>query len=73
LTPVRPPPPARDLPPAPTLLLAGDRDLSTPLEWAREEAAHAPRGRLIVVRGSGHSVQSQAPPPVRRAIATFLR
>jgi pimeloyl-ACP methyl ester carboxylesterase len=57
----------------PVLLLAGDHDLSTPLEWAREEAAHAPRGHLIVVHGSGHSVQSQAPPAVRRALAAFLR
>jgi pimeloyl-ACP methyl ester carboxylesterase len=72
-TPTRPPPPAGDLPPVPVLLLAGDRDLSTPLEWVRAEAARAPRGRLIVVRGSGHSVQAQAPPAVRRALAAFLR
>jgi pimeloyl-ACP methyl ester carboxylesterase len=57
----------------PVLLRAGDRALSTPLEWAREEAARAPRGRLIVVRGAGHSVQSQAPRAVRRAVAAFLR
>jgi pimeloyl-ACP methyl ester carboxylesterase len=72
-TPVRPPAPAGDLPAVPVLLLAGDRDLSTPLEWAREEAARAPRGRLLVVPGAGHSVQSQARPAVRRALAAFLR
>jgi pimeloyl-ACP methyl ester carboxylesterase len=71
-TPVRPPAGGGDLPPVPVLLLAGDRDLSTPLEWAREEAARAPRGRLIVVPGAGHSVQSQAPAHVRRALAAFL-
>ena len=47
----------------PTLLLAGDRDLSTPLPWAREQAAHTPHGRLVVVRGAGHSVQSRSPAP----------
>ncbi len=50
---------AADLPDVPTLLLAGDKDLSTPLEWARQEAAHAPGGKLVVVKGDGHSVQSQ--------------
>jgi pimeloyl-ACP methyl ester carboxylesterase len=58
-TPAPPPSPGGDLPPVPTLLLAGDRDLSTPLPWAREQAARTPRGRLVVVRGSGHSVQSR--------------
>ena len=42
-TPAPPAPRTGDLPPVPTLLLAGDRDLSTPLPWAREQAAHAPR------------------------------
>jgi pimeloyl-ACP methyl ester carboxylesterase len=62
-----------DLPPVPTLLLAGDRDLSTPLPWAREQAAHAPQGRLVVVHGAGHSVQSRAPGGEgRRAVQRFL-
>lgn len=72
-TAAKPPPPGGDLPPVPVLLLTGDRDLSTPLEWARAEAARAPRGRLVVVPGSGHSVQSQAPARVRRELADFLR
>jgi pimeloyl-ACP methyl ester carboxylesterase len=70
--PAAPPPPA-DLPPVPVLLLAGDRDLSTPLEWARREAAHAPRGRLVVVHGNGHGVQRQASPAARRALAALFR
>jgi pimeloyl-ACP methyl ester carboxylesterase len=45
-----------DLPEVPTLLLAGGRDLSTPLEWAEREAAQAPDGRLVVVPTSGHGV-----------------
>jgi len=61
------------LPNVPTLLLAGDRDLSTPLEWAREEAAVAPDGRLVVVHGAGHSVQSRAGNNAgRRAVLDFL-
>jgi pimeloyl-ACP methyl ester carboxylesterase len=63
----------RDLPRVPTLLLAGDRDLSTPLEWARQELARAPLGRLVVVPGAGHSIQSRAVSDVgRRAVADFL-
>jgi len=52
--------PSRELPPVPVLLLAGERDLSTPLAWAREEAAKAPDGRLVIVPGAGHSIQTRA-------------
>lgn len=44
---------------APALLLAGDRDLSTPVEWARAQAASMPHARLVVVHGAGHSVLSR--------------
>jgi pimeloyl-ACP methyl ester carboxylesterase len=72
-TPAPTPPRSGDLPPVPTLLLAGDRDLSTPLAWAREQAAHTPQGRLVVVPGAGHSVQSRAPGGAgRRAVERFL-
>ena len=55
-----PPVPRGKLPAVPTLLLAGDRDLSTPLAWAKQERALAPRGKLVVVHGAGHSVQMRA-------------
>ena len=42
-----------------TLILAGDRDVSTPLVWARATAAAMPGSKLIVVPGAGHSVQSR--------------
>ncbi|HEX4526341.1 MAG TPA: alpha/beta hydrolase [Gaiellaceae bacterium] len=73
------PTPPTPLPPrgaklqVPTLLVNGDHDLSTPLEWAREELALAPRGKLVVVHGAGHSVQSRAISDAgRRAVAAFL-
>jgi pimeloyl-ACP methyl ester carboxylesterase len=47
------------LPAVPILLLNGDRDLSTPLEWAREELRRAPLGRLVVVKGASHSIQNR--------------
>jgi pimeloyl-ACP methyl ester carboxylesterase len=57
----------------PTLLVNGDHDLSTPLEWAREELRLTTRARLVVVRGAGHSTQSRASTDVsRRAVAAFL-
>jgi pimeloyl-ACP methyl ester carboxylesterase len=57
----------------PTLLVSGDHDLSTPLEWARKELALAPKGRLVVVPGAGHSVQSRATSDAGRiAVSRFL-
>jgi pimeloyl-ACP methyl ester carboxylesterase len=73
-SPTRPTPSAaRRLPRVPTLLLNGDRDLSTPLEWARREVAITPAGRLVVVHGAGHSVQMRATSDAgRRAVLDFL-
>jgi pimeloyl-ACP methyl ester carboxylesterase len=66
--------PRQDLPAVPVLLLAGDRDLSTPLAWAQSEARHAPRGELVVIPGDGHSNQLRAGrAPGRRALARFLQ
>jgi pimeloyl-ACP methyl ester carboxylesterase len=74
------PTPPTPLPPrgaklrVPVLLVNGDHDLSTPLEWAREELALAPLGKLVVVRGAGHSVQARAVSDAgRNAVARFLR
>ena len=70
-----PPAPPADstLPAVPTLLVNGDRDLSTPLAWAREEAHRAPRGTLVVVHGASHSVQNyETGDTGRAAIEAFL-
>ena len=57
----------------PALLLTGDRDLSTPLEWAQEEAAHAPLGKLVIVHGASHSIQSrERGDQGRKAVFAFL-
>ena len=57
----------------PALLLNGDHDLSTPLEWARKELRLTTNGKLVVVPGAGHSTQSRASSAVsRRAVARFL-
>jgi pimeloyl-ACP methyl ester carboxylesterase len=65
--------PAAKLPPVPVLLLAGGHDLSTPVAWARQEAAKAPRGRLVVLAGSGHSVQTGSrAASARRVVQRFL-
>ncbi|MGH3693841.1 MAG: alpha/beta hydrolase [Pseudonocardiaceae bacterium] len=63
-------PSGTDLPPVPTLLLAGDRDLITPLAWAQHEAAHAPRGRLVVIPGAGHITQNRGNGAAGRAAVT---
>ncbi|MGN6170540.1 MAG: alpha/beta hydrolase [Solirubrobacteraceae bacterium] len=71
--PVRDGDPRRELPPVPVLLLAGERDLATPLSWAREEAAKAPDGRLVIVPETGHSVQTRSHSvTVRRILTRFL-
>src|SRR5437764_2040910 len=57
----------------PTLLVNGDHDLSTPLAWASRQLALTPHGKLVVVPGAGHSVQSRAVSDAgRRAVARFL-
>ncbi len=56
-----PTPPTGALPPVPTLLLAGELDLATPLEDAREQLRHTPKGTLVVVPRMGHSLLSLDP------------
>ena len=71
--PVTPTPLARGKITVPTLLVNGDRDLSTVLEWARKELALTTHGKLVVVPGAGHSTQSRAVSDVgRNAVADFL-
>ncbi|MFE5915422.1 alpha/beta fold hydrolase [Streptomyces wedmorensis] len=57
----------------PVLILAGDRDLSTPVQWARDLAAVTPRAELVVLPGAGHSTQSRSDGGARAAEAFLLR
>ena len=67
------PPAGQKLPPVPTLLVNGEHDLSTPLEWAREEARLAPRGTLVVVPGASHSIQNREQGEAgRKGVEAFL-
>ena len=57
----------------PTLIVNGDHDLVTPLEWAFEEARYAPNSQVVVVPGAAHSVQTREPGTVARdAVRAFL-
>ena len=57
----------------PTLLVNGNHDLSTPLEWAKQELARTTHGKLVVVPGAGHSTQSRSVSDVSRtSVAAFL-
>lgn len=61
------------LPDVPTLLLGGDRDLSTPYEWLYMEAKNVPHPQIVIVPGAGHSVLSRASNQAgRNAIYQFL-
>ncbi len=73
-TPVPPlPPEHRRLPGVPVLLLGGDRDLSTPLEWLHDQKRLTPRAQVVVVPGAAHSVQSRAADDRgRQAVFAFL-
>jgi pimeloyl-ACP methyl ester carboxylesterase len=55
----------------PVLLLAGDRDLSTPLAWAEAQAKLCDDGELVVVAGAGHSLQGRFP-AADEAVRQFL-
>jgi pimeloyl-ACP methyl ester carboxylesterase len=72
--PVAEPAGPRPLPNVPTLMLSGDQDLSTPLEWAEHAMTLAPGGKHMVVEGAGHDVQDQGDPKalaaVRRLVAS---
>jgi pimeloyl-ACP methyl ester carboxylesterase len=67
------PPDDEDLPDVPVLMVVGDRDLSTPVELARQEEARAPRVELVVIPDAGHSLQTRGPDAAREAVSSFLR
>ncbi|MFI6157871.1 alpha/beta fold hydrolase [Kitasatospora sp. NPDC051170] len=72
--PVPPAPPQhRKLPNVPVLMIAGDRDLSTPYETLFQEAEFVHKPEIVIVPGASHSVQSRAANPLgRQAVYDFL-
>ena len=71
--PTRPTPTPRGKLRVRALLVEGDHDLSTQLTWARQQLTLTPHGKLVVVPGGGHSVQSRATSDAgRNAVARFL-
>jgi pimeloyl-ACP methyl ester carboxylesterase len=69
-TPPTPQPPRARMILAPTLVLAGDRDLSTPLPWPRQELKLLAHGSFVTIRGWGHSTQRTA--TAQAAVQRFL-
>lgn len=66
-------PPLGALPKVPILLLGGERDLSTPLEWLHQEAASAPGAQVVEVPDATHGVQTRATDDQgRHAVYDFL-
>ena len=72
--PAKPPAdPPREVPPLPTLMIAGEEDLRTPVESARDAASRNPRARVLTVPGVGHSVVSSDDSRcAERALRAFL-
>lgn len=68
-----PPSPPAPLPDVPTLILAGELDLRTPLEGAQRVAAVLPRSTLLTIPATGHStLGSDSSACTLRAITRFL-
>ena len=53
-------------------MVVGERDLSTPVELARQEQSRARQVELIVVPDAGHSLQTRGPDAAREAVVSFL-
>ena len=57
----------------PTLVVAGERDLFTPLERSRELAARIPGAELLVLREGSHAAMVEQPELFALAVEKFLR
>ena len=56
----------------PTLVVRGARDPIVPQRWAEAATRLLPRGRLVVVPGSAHVVNYNAPRVMERLVRAFL-
>jgi pimeloyl-ACP methyl ester carboxylesterase len=56
----------------PTLVIAGERDETTPVEMSEDLAGGIPGATLTVISGCGHCPQLQRPAELVEAVAAFL-
>ena len=56
----------------PTLIIAGEQDVMTPVKYARYLADHIPDSDLVIIPDAGHMVMSEQPELTISAIAGFL-
>jgi pimeloyl-ACP methyl ester carboxylesterase len=57
----------------PTFVIAGERDLFTPMIRSRELAAQVPGAELLVIRGGSHAALVEQPELIALALEKFLR
>lgn len=56
----------------PTLVLCGDEDVRTPVEWHRDMATGIPGARLVVIPACGHMSTLECPEAVNTALREWL-
>ncbi len=56
----------------PALVVRGSRDSIVTQRWAEEAARLLPKGRIVVVSGSAHVANVDAPSEFARVIRAFL-
>ena len=56
----------------PSLIVCGDHDLLTPMEYSENMAAQLPKSELVIVGGAGHLVQLEQPEIVDDALVRLV-
>src|SRR5262249_36749139 len=57
----------------PALVVAGERDLFTPVRRSQEMAAAIPGAELLVLRGGSHAALVEQPEVIDQAVGRFLQ
>jgi 3-oxoadipate enol-lactonase len=57
---------------APTLVMVGELDVETPVQYSRYLADHLPHGELVVIPSAGHLLNVEAPDTVNELIERHL-
>lgn len=56
----------------PTLVLAGDQDILTPIKFAEQLVQSLPQAELVILESSGHGCLVESPEAVAQAMLNFL-